>query len=202
MSAIPWVGQDIVELNFTDSYVTAYSLSAILPTIGTVNINALKKGNKVLRLNKQEYLSIPPSFLSFLVGLIDGDGYIQITKTSKGFIAIKLVLSLHLKDLSTLEYIHSVLKIGKITVYKDNKSPTSKLVINKTDLQEVLFPLLLHYNIFFLTKTRINQFNLAMLIMSESIKLFEGIPSEINIPNVFKCPNNPVEYTKLVFFNN
>lgn len=202
MSAIPWVGQDIVELNFTDSYVTAYSLSAILPTIGTVNINALKKGNKELILNKQEYLSIPSSFLSFIVGLIDGDGYIQITKTTKGFIAIKLVISIHLNDLSTLEYIHSVLKIGKITIYKDNKSPTCKLVINKTDLQQVLFPLLLHYNIFFLTKTRINQFNLAMLIMSENIKLFESIPSESNIPNVLKYPNSPVEYTKLVFFSN
>lgn len=202
MSAIPWVGQDIVELNFTDSYVTAYSLCTILPRIGTVNINALKKGNKDLRLNKEEYLSIPSPFLSFLVGLIDGDGYIQITRTTKGFISIKLVISIHLNDLSTLEYIHSVLKIGKITIYKDLKSPTCKLIINKTDLQEVLFPLLLHYNIFFLTKTRINQFNLAMLIMGESIKLFENIPSENNIPNVFKYPNSPVEYTKLEFFSN
>ena len=200
MSAIPWVGQDIVELNFTDSYVTVYSLSAILPTIGTVNTNALKR-NKELRLNKQEYLSVPSSFLSFLVGLIDGDGYIQITKTTKGFIAIKLVISIHLNDLSTLEYIHSVLKIGKITIYKDLKSPTCKLIINKTDLQEVLFPLLLHYNIFFLTETRINQFNLVMLIMSENIKLFESIPSKNNIPYVFKNPSNPVEYTKLVFFS-
>lgn len=202
MSAIPWVGQDIVEFNFTDSYVTAYSLSAILPSVGTVNINALKKGNKNLRLNKEEYLSVPSSFLAFLVGLIDGDGYIQVTKTSKGFIAIKLVISIHLNDLSTLEYIHSVLKIGKITIYKDNKSPTCKLIINKTDLQEVLFPLLLHHDIFFLTKTRINQFNVAMLIMRETITLFENIPSENNIPNVFKNPNNAAEYTKLVFFSN
>ena len=28
-------------------------------------------------------------------------GYIQVTKTSKGFIAIRLVISLHLEDLST-----------------------------------------------------------------------------------------------------
>ena len=202
MSAIPWVGQDIVELNFTESYVNSYSLSAILPTIGTVNINALKKGNKNLRSNKEEYLSIPSTFLAFLVGLIDGDGYIQITKTGKGFIAIKLVIAIHLTDLSTLEYIHSVLKIGKITIYKDNKSPTCKLIISKTDLQEVLFPLLLHHNIFFLTKTRIDQFNAAMLIMRESITLFENIPSEINIPSVFKNPLNRVDYTLLVFFSN
>lgn len=52
-----------------------------------------------MRLNKEEYLSIPPCFLSFLVGFIDGDGYVQITKTTKGFIAIKLVISIHFKDI-------------------------------------------------------------------------------------------------------
>ena len=39
MSAIPWVGQDIVESkNIIDN------LAYILPSIGSVNINALKKG--------------------------------------------------------------------------------------------------------------------------------------------------------------
>jgi hypothetical protein len=52
-----------------------------------------------------------------LVGLIDGDGYICIIKTSKGFIKINLTISLHINDLSTLEYILSVLGLGKITVY-------------------------------------------------------------------------------------
>ena len=134
MSAIPWVGQDIVESkNFTESYTTVYYLSSLLPTIGTVSTNALKKGNKSVRINKEKYLSIPPSFISFLVGLIDGDSYIQITKTTKGFITIKLTISLHLDDISTLEYIHSVLKLGKINIYKDLRSPTCKLVINKTE---------------------------------------------------------------------
>ena len=95
--------------------------ASILPTIGTISPHALKKGKKDLRLDKQEYLSIPPSFLAFFVGLVDGDGYIQITKTTKGFIAIKLVISIHLDDISTLEYIQSVLKLGKLTVYRDLK---------------------------------------------------------------------------------
>jgi hypothetical protein len=67
----------------------------------------LKKGKKI-RLEKKEYLSIPSQFIAFLTGLIDGDGYIQITKTTKGFITIKLVIQLYLEDLFTLEYIHSV----------------------------------------------------------------------------------------------
>jgi hypothetical protein len=203
MSAIPWVGQDIVELiNFTYNNITDYCLCSILPTIGTVNVNALKKGNKSVRLNKEKYLTIPASFLSFLVGLIDGDGYIQITKTSKGFIAMKLVISLHLDDISTLQYIHSVLGLGKITIYKDNRSPTCKLIINKTDLQEVVIPLLLYHNIFFLTETRNNQFNTAMAILEQEIKTFENIPSLNLIGKTFELPNNPKDYLKLDFFKN
>ena len=168
MSAIPWIGQDIVEsINIIIIIINLLILIYVvllkdinLPTIGIVDKNAFKKVNR--NLNKEEYISLPSSFLAFLVGLIDGDGYIQITKTSKGFISIKLVISLHLEDISTLEYIQSVLKIGKINIYKDLRSPTCKLVINKTDLQEILFPLIIYNNIFFLTKTRINQFNLAI----------------------------------------
>ena len=175
---------------------------ASLPTIGVVHKNALKKGNKALRLDKQEYLSIPSSFLAFLVGFIDGDGYIQISKTSKGFITMKLVISLHLEDISTLEYIHSVLKLGKINIYKDLRSPTCKLVINKTDLQEVLFPLLLYNNIFFLTNTRVDQFNLAIYLLKNDLKLYSQIPDINNIPAVFEIPQNPFDYTLLEFFKN
>jgi hypothetical protein len=211
ISAVPWIGQDIVESKTTLTIISlcffaivlfSISKDISLPTIGTIHKNALKKGNKNLRLDKQEYLTIPLSFLAFLVGLIDGDGYIQITKTSKGFITIKLVISLHLEDISTLEYIHSVLKIGKINIYKDLRSPTCKLVINKTDLQEILFPLLIYHKIFFLTTTRTDQFNLAMYIMKNEIKLYNQIPSLNNIPAVFEIPKNPVEYTLLHFFKN
>ena len=64
MSAIPWVGQDIVESkNITDLF-TMEALP-VLPTIGTVSVHALKKGKKSMRLDKSEYLSIPFSFLGF-----------------------------------------------------------------------------------------------------------------------------------------
>ena len=117
----------------------------MLPTVGTVSVHALKKGKKATqRFDKKDYLSIPFKFIAFLVGLIDGDGYIQITKSTKGYIAIRLVICLSLEDISTLEYIHSVLKLGKITIYRDIKNPICKLVINKTDLQEIFFPLLIH----------------------------------------------------------
>jgi hypothetical protein len=200
MSAIPWVGQDIVESKeITEIYSEAIILSS-LPVIGTVHKNALKKGKNNSRLENQEYLNIPSSFLAFFAGLVDGDGYIQITNTTKGFITMKLVISLHLEDLSTLEYINSVLKVGKLNIYRDNRSPTCKLVINRTDLQEIVFPLFLYKNIFFLTETRSKQFNLAMYILKNDIRTFDKIPNDI--PACFELPKTPLDYTKLLFFRN
>ena len=221
LSAVPFFGQDLVELinvsnlninlfiienwNYT-SFLQTEVASMILPTIGIVSPHALKKGNKI-RLDKKEYLSIPFQFLAFLVGLIDGDGYIQITRTTKGYIAIKLVICLELADLSTLEYIHSVLKLGKITIYKDIRNPICKLIINRTDLQEVFFPLLIHHNIFFLIHNRIMQFRLAMAILDSGIKLYdevsllkENLVNKESKVNYFSLTS--LEYLNLIFFKN
>jgi hypothetical protein len=83
-----------------------------------------------------------------------------------------LVITIHLEDLSTLEYIHSVLKLGKITINRDHKNPNCSLRISRTDLQEVLFPLLLHHGIFFLTEVLRMQssIQLAMFILEEELK--------------------------------
>ena len=177
-------------------------LFSILPTIGNIHSNALKKINGITNSSlKEEYLKIPYSFLAFLVGFIDGDGYIQISKTSKGFITIKLVISLHLEDISSLEYINSILKLGKISIYKDLRSPTCKLIINKTELQEILFPLLIYNKIFFLTNTRVNQFNMAMYILKNDIRIYNEI--NINkIENIFSLPIDAYGYTLLPFFTN
>lgn len=190
MSAIPWVGQDIVESNNIIDIYTRLIYLSMLPIVGNIHINALNKLNNTKIISEKEYISIPKSFLGFLVGFIDGDGYIQISKTSKGFITIKLVISLHLNDLSTLEYIHSVIKIGNITTYRDNRSPTCKLIINRTDLQKVIFPLLLYHNIFFLSHTRRAQFDLAMYILKNDVKIFHAlqeIDGKSNISSFFSC---------------
>ena len=181
-----------------------YATTLMLPTIGIVSPHALKKGNKNIRLNKEKYLNIPLSFISFLLGLIDGDGYIQITRTKKGFITIKLVISIHLEDISTLQYIQSVLKLGKISVNRDHKSPNCKLIINKTDLQEVMFPLLVHHGIFFLTDTRRTQFDLAMFIFKENKKVYENLPvkGKLEIPTYFKLPETASDYVNLPFIKN
>lgn len=201
LSAIPIFGHDIVESKNITEYLMIVADIPVLQTIGTVSIHALKKGQK-LRLNKREYLSIPYSFIAFLVGLIDGDGYIQITRTTKGFITIKLVIAIQLDDISTIEYIKSVLKLGKILINRDHKSPNCKLIINRTDLQEVIFPLLLYHGIFFLTETCRSQFDLAMFIFKNDTKVYDNIPAIIEIPTLFKLPKTALDYVNLTFFKN
>ena len=186
LSAIPVFGKDIVESNIETKLYSCLLNSCnnmqlpVLATIGTVSLQAKKKNGCVSyeqqRLQKEDSaLSIPYPFIAFLVGLIDGDGYIQITKTTRGYISIKLVICLSLKDLSSLEYIYSVINLGKISIDRDRIHPTCKLIINKTDLQEIIFPLLNHHNMFFLTDRRKSQFELAMFILKNDIKYYNDI---------------------------
>lgn len=200
LSAIPWIGQSLVESKNLTEYSSIVSTASLLPTIGTVSAHALKKGNKSQRLDKQEYLSIPPSFLAFFAGLIDGDGYIKITRTTKGYVQMKLVISIHLNDISTIQYIYSVLNLGIITIYRDIRRPTCTLTINQTELQEIIFPLLMHHNIFFLTDTRRYQYDTAIYILNKGIKLYEGIP--VRVPILFKLPETAPGYKNLHFFQN
>ena len=57
MSAIPWVGQDIVESTIVTMFIIYLIIilfsSYLLPTIGVVNNNALKKKKKVRKLYGQ-----------------------------------------------------------------------------------------------------------------------------------------------------
>ena len=84
--------------------------------------------------------------MSFLVGIIDGDGYIQMRKKSNGYIEFNLVITFHNRDLLTYEYIIENLQFGVIR----KVSPTlSKLVIYNFELKYFLTPLFLKHGLFF-----------------------------------------------------
>lgn len=127
-------------------------------------------------------------FLSFFVGLIDGDGYIQARK-SKGFIEFNLIITFHNRDLATFEYLLSKLHFGVIG--KIN-STTSKLIIYNFELKYILVPLLLKHNLFFLTRNRINQYNLLLYTIENNIKKWELLPNVIPnyIPWVLETPED------------
>lgn len=107
------------------------------------------------------------SFLSFLVGLVDGDGYIQARKKSNGYIEFNLVITFNNRDLATFEYILGKLHFGVIAKVD---STLSKLVIYNFELKYILVPLLLKNNLFFLTENRINQYNLLLYTLDNNIK--------------------------------
>ena len=168
--------------------------------------------------DKQAFLSsISYDFMSML-GLIDGDGYIAITKIGLDNIRMELVLSVDIKDLKLLQYIKNVLKIGRINEYPNIS--TAKLIIGKVavikssillgPLQEVLFPLILHYKLFFLTDTLIcpvsrretgqirKQFNLCMSgPLQNNITKFSSIPSIDTIKDLFTLPKSSIGYVNL-----
>ena len=132
------------------------------------------------------------------VGLIDGDGYIVITKTPKGYIRIDLIVSLDLRDLDLIKYLHSVLKVGRINQYP--KLNTVKLTISRTDLQTIVFPLFIYHNLYFLTDTRRAQFDKAMFILQNEIKKYSELPDKFNVYN--SLPKTAEDYCKLLFFQN
>ena len=199
LSAVPWIGQDFVQFVTPTLLFTALGVLYIsMPTIGTVNTKALRGALARSDEDKAKYANVPYSFLSMFVGLVDGDGYIKITKTTTGYISMELVLSLDIQELPMLTYIRNTLGVGRLATYPN--LTMAKLIIGRVDLQEVVFPLMLHHGLFFLTDTRRAQFDKAMYILVNNIVLFGKIPQVV--PMLFPLPSSAVEYLSLPFFNN
>ncbi|RYE18430.1 MAG: hypothetical protein EOP45_14150 [Sphingobacteriaceae bacterium] len=160
------------------------------------------RGQKPLQ-DKLQYLKIPFSFLATLAGLIDGDGYISITRTIKGNIEVLLSISLDVKDEPMLRYIQATLGFGRIAGPFTNKngSMTIKLIFSRTDLQQILFPLFIHHGIFFLTDTRRSQFSLAVYIFNTGITKFNMIPNVVPVTSLLPpLPIMAASFLELPFF--
>jgi hypothetical protein len=126
LSAIPWIGQDFVEfiklllfiITLSIFYYFITKCNSSLSTIGKVNESALRGKKSRTDQEKQAFLSsISYEFMSMFIGLIDGDGYIAITKIGLDNIRMELILSVDIKDLKLLQHIKNVLKIGRINEF-------------------------------------------------------------------------------------
>jgi hypothetical protein len=148
-----------------------------------------------------------------------------VKSDKRGYISITLKLGLIYKDLEMLKSIKDVLKIGRIAgPYKNIKGQeTIYLIFNKTELQQVLFPLLIFHNIYFLTPERIKQYKKALYYMEsgevkfqddleifksnsdsiEPLKLNNSVQSFSFYKSIFKKPNYPEiasDYLEFPFF--
>ena len=121
-------------------------------------------------------------FMSMFMGLVDGDGYIEIgpqkqyNKSSvspKSTIRARLVIRLHNRDKDLLVYIAKVLGVGSISSL-DLENQT-RLIFSKKDLSTVIIPLIKLYNLQFLTLNRVNQYSLLSYIIDNNIIHWENV---------------------------
>jgi hypothetical protein len=131
-----------------------------------------------------------------LVGLIDGDGYLKVIKSTGGHLQVEMVLSLDIKDLLMLEYIQSVLGFGRVKAYPNIH--TAKLIFGRVELQQIFFPLFLHHNLFFLTDTRRAQFNRMMYVFTHNVTRFIDVPA--SFPSFNPIPTTAAGFVQLPFF--
>jgi hypothetical protein len=152
-------------------------------------------------------LAIPISFLGKLAGIIDGDGYIRVVASDslRKFAAISLLITLIHTELPLLILIKDTLGIGRIVgPYKNPKGEdTISLIFNKTELQQVLFPLFIYHGIFFLTYDRRAQYAKAIFLMEQGLTKMSDLPllsETIKSKFIFSLPNSPLGYLNLPFF--
>lgn len=197
VTAVPYLGTDVAEFGIVMILICyIYGQRKKLNVIGNVSSNARKS---IRTISDDYYINLSNAFLGMVVGLIDGDGYIHIGNSGKDWIKLNLVISMHERDLSLLTHIQNILKLGTITEYP--KLNICKLIIYRTDLQEIFFPLLIKKNIFFLTKTRNEQYYKALYILQNNISKFSEINYNENKNNTH-VNLLPHEYINLHFFRN
>lgn len=126
-------------------------------------------------------------FMSMFMGLVDGDGYIEIgpqkqynasTIAPKSTIRARLVIRLHTRDSSLLIHLRDVLGVGSISTLKatsENTGGLTRLIFSKKDLTTVIIPLIKEYNLQFLTINRYKQFALLNYIIDNNIVHWENV---------------------------
>ena len=117
-------------------------------------------------------------FMAMFLGLVDGDGYIEIgpqkqyQKISKlpvrSTIRARLVIRLNNRDKELLMYISERLKVGSISILHEVNQ--IRLIFSKKDLTTVILPLMNKYNLQFLNYNRLEQFKLLNYILNNNIK--------------------------------
>lgn len=126
-------------------------------------------------------------FMSLFMGLVDGDGYIEIgpqkqynnlESSPKSTIRARLVIRLHERDTFLLTNLKDVLGVGSISALKpatDSAGGQTRLIFSKKDLVTVIIPLIKEYNLQFLTFNRYKQFALLNHIIDNNIVHWENV---------------------------
>lgn len=138
-------------------------------------------------------------FMAMFMGLVDGDGYIEIgpqkqynklTKILvKSTIRARLVIRLHNRDEALLRYLTTILGVGSISNLESVNQ--TRLIFTKRDLVTVIIPLIKLYNLKFLTSNRVSQYDLLLHIIENNIVHWDDVnpTSLIKEKAVLTCEN-------------
>ena len=175
ISAIPWIGQDIVEfiwggLNTDEPYYGdiilkillnawtspnlgfAYGLFLVLISIINVKIAMTWRqwaGVRSLHTSEaSQRLHAEDLTYAYLVGLFEGDGFFCITKKGK-YLTYELGIELSIKDVQLIYKIKSILGVGVVSFRKRNDIDMVSLRIrNKDHLIKHILPIFDKYPMF------------------------------------------------------
>ena len=138
--------------------------------------------------------------LQIFVGLLDGDGYIEIgpqkqynknpDNKPKDTIRTRIVLRLHKIDKELLELFQEILNVGKIDELKTKNQ--YRYILYKADIKDVLLPLMKKYNLKFLTYNRKTQYKLLEYIFDNNIIHWEDLNGYDN------KVNNDINFEEIV----
>jgi len=197
-SAIPVIGQSLTELRtYRDNY-SVYSINILKP-YGFISKYQRSHSPAKTISEQLYYLSISYRDIAVFVGLIDGDGSIIISKNSKDTNGISAVLSinLHVRDYEFLLKLQRKFRIGNVRI----NGSFAVYVISRTELQDVLFPLMIHHGIEFLNKGRKTQFlRFQYIVERERIVFYHELPSGKDLAHHLHLPATPKDYIKLPYF--
>ena len=175
MSAIPWIGQDIVEfiwggLNIDEPHYGdvvlkillnagtspslgfAYGLFLVIISITTVKIAMTWRKPAGVRslhtLEASQRLHAGDLTYAYLVGLFEGDGFFSITKKGK-YLTYELGIELSIRDVQLIYKIKKILGIGVVSFRNRNGIEMVSLRIrNKNHLKNIIIPIFDKYPMF------------------------------------------------------
>jgi hypothetical protein len=175
MSAIPWVGQDIVEfiwgglnsdephcgnamlkilLNAGISSILGFTYVLCLIYISFICVKIVmtwrqSAGVRSIHTSKaSQRLHAEDPIYAYLVGLYEGNGYFTITKKGK-YLTYEFGIKLSIKDVQLIYKIKNLLGIGVVSFRKKNEVETISLTIrDKNHLKNFIIPIFDKYPMF------------------------------------------------------
>lgn len=209
ISAIPWIGQDIVEfiwggLNTDEPHHGDMMLKNLLNAGTSPNLEIAyvillfiiyvkiamtwRKSAGVRSLHTSEAsqrLHAGDLNYAYIVGLFEGDGYFSITKKGK-YLTYEIGIEMSIKDVQLMYKIKNILGVGIISFRKRNDVEMVTLRIrNKNHLKDFIFPIFDKYPMFSNKQydyLRLKDMLISNIIYSNDLPDYKR--SNININNI------------------